>query len=216
MSPTPGRRTLRSSVSLTGAGRYSSRSRASSLPTASVTRLEVCALSLIARRRSSGSAISEYTGIMREADLVAAVAALVGAAQRHRHHRDHGRVGQLALVVEVLVERPADDGEEQVVERRAAHGGANGLEFRERQPDGLEHAVRRDVAAEAGLRRQPREQRAQVARQQRAQLRQQVRSRGWRGCPPRRRRGRRGGARCRARTSPARAAARRRAATRRE
>ena len=59
ISPMPGTFTLRISAWLTGAGRYSSRSRANSLPTASVTRFAVWALSLIARNRSSGSAISE-------------------------------------------------------------------------------------------------------------------------------------------------------------
>ncbi len=63
ISPMPGSLTLRSSVRLIGVGRYSSRSRASSLPTASLTRFEVCALWLMACSRSSGSAMSECTGI---------------------------------------------------------------------------------------------------------------------------------------------------------
>ena len=85
-------------------------------------------------------------------DLVAGLDVLDLAARRYGHHGDQRLVGQFALGFEVLAYRPADRGEEDVIDRRPVHGGADLGELGQRQADGIDDAVRGKFPVEARLR----------------------------------------------------------------
>ena len=72
-------------------------------------------------------------------------------ADRDRRHGGERFLGQFAVMVEIAPHRPADDRQEDIVDLGTVVRRADRLDIGERDADPFDHAMRRDLAVEAGL-----------------------------------------------------------------